>query len=247
MYESDRSWTEINLSDFEKNIRELKKYFPPNAEFMQIVKADAYGHGASLIARKAMENGATFLGVANIQEAIFLRYYKIDLPILILSPSLESEIPKIATYQIVTSVFSLEFAQKLNEYGKKHHKHFTIHLNIDTGMGRSGMDFRSASQKIKKIIKMKHLLTEGIFTHFAASENDKNFTEIQIKRFKKVVSNVNYPFKYIHAANSCGVINTQIPETNLVRLGLLSYGIHPLENLGNKVSFSPNLSLIIVS
>ena len=127
--QNERSWTEINLSNFEQNLNELKKFFAPNCGFMQIVKADAYGHGAFEISRKAIQCGATFLGVANVQEGMLLRYQGIDTPILILSPSLESEIGLILENDLIPTISSLEFAQTLNE---KTTKKIGIHINIYT-------------------------------------------------------------------------------------------------------------------
>ena len=224
----ERSWIDINLSYFEDNLTELKKHFAPKNNFMQIVKADAYGHGAFQIAQKAIENGAISLGVANAQEGALLRFQGIKIPILILSPSFENEIDTIFKNNLTPSVSTLEFARLLNEKGG-----CKIHLNIDTGMGRSGFQYRDAKKNITKIKKMKNLEIEGIFSHFSSAENDSKFTEIQIEKFQKILEFCTP--KFVHIANSSGVVNSAISQTNLVRLGLLSFGIYADISQKNKL------------
>ncbi|MCF7858072.1 MAG: alanine racemase [Candidatus Cloacimonetes bacterium] len=230
----DRSWTEIDLGNYQHNIEQLKKFFSPQTNFMQIVKADAYGHGAFQIAKKAIECGAVSLGVANLQEGILLRYQGISIPIIILSPSLNSEIDQILQYDLIPTVSSMDFARAMNKKGKN-----KIHLNIDTGMGRSGFYYQNALSKIKEIRRLTNLEIEGIFSHFASAENDIAFTELQADRFHKIVSKLDEKPKYIHIANSSGVIFSPDNYTNLVRLGLLTYGIYSNKPLKDKIKLKP--------
>jgi alanine racemase len=234
--QKERSWTEINLTNFEQNLNELKKFMPAGTDFMQIVKADAYGHGAFEISRKAIHCGATFLGVANVQEGMLLRYQGIDTPILILSPSLESEIGLILENDLIPTISSLEFAQTLNE---KTTKKIGIHINIDTGMGRSGIHFKQALTTISKIQQLANLTIEGIFSHFSAAENDADYSKLQSERFKGILDELDIKPKYVHIANSSGVITSQDDYSNLVRLGLLSYGVYTDPSLINKISLKP--------
>jgi alanine racemase len=234
--QNERSWTEINLSHFEQNLNELKKFMPAGTDFMQIVKADAYGHGAFEISRKAIQCGATFLGVANVQEGMLLRYQGIDTPILILSPSLESEIGLILENDLIPTISSLEFAQTLN---KKTTKKIGIHINIDTGMGRSGIHFKQALTTISKIQQLANLTIEGIFSHFSAAENDADYSKLQSERFKNILDELDIKPNYVHIANSSGVITSQDDYSNLVRLGLLSYGVYTDPSLKNKISLKP--------
>ncbi len=233
---NERSWTEINLTNFEQNLSELKKFMPTGTDFMQIVKADAYGHGAFEISRKAIQCGATFLGVANVQEGMLLRYQGISTSILILSPSLESEIGLILENDLIPTVSSLEFAQTLN---KKTTKKIGIHINIDTGMGRSGIHYKQALTTISKIQQLPNLIIEGIFSHFSAAENDANYSKLQSERFKSILNELDIKPEYVHIANSSGVITSQDDYSNLVRLGLLSYGVYTNESLKNKISLKP--------
>jgi alanine racemase len=234
--QNERSWTEINLTHFEQNLNELKKFMPAGTDFMQIVKADAYGHGAFEISKKAIQCGATFLGVANVQEGMLLRYQGIDTPILILSPSLESEIGLILENDLIPTISSLEFAQILN---KKARKKIGIHINIDTGMGRSGIHFKQALTTISKIRQLANLTIDGIFSHFSAAENDAEYSKLQSERFKGILDELEIKPKYVHIANSSGVITSQDDYSNLVRLGLLSYGVYTDPSLRNKTSLKP--------
>jgi len=236
---TERSWTEINLTNLEYNLNELKKFIPQNVKMMQIVKADAYGHGAFEIAKKAKELGVEFFGVANAEEGNLLRYQGIESPILILSPSLEEEIEIILGNNLIPSVSTVGFAEKLNSAlsGKK--KKLKIHLNIDTGMGRSGIDFRVAENVIGQIEKLSHLQIDGIFSHFSAAENDSEYTSLQANRFSELLQKLNFKPKYIHISNSSGVVNFNADFQNSVRIGLLSYGVYTDNSLKSKINLKP--------
>ncbi|MCK4312119.1 MAG: alanine racemase [Candidatus Cloacimonetes bacterium] len=232
--QNERSWTEIDLSNFEHNLNELKKFFTPGVNFMQIVKADAYGHGAFEISKKAIQCGATFLGVANVQEGMLLRYQGIRIPIVILSPSMENEIEQILENDLIPTISTFEFAIKLNKKGK-----CKIHINIDTGMGRSGIHFQQALTAISIIQLLPNLTIEGIFSHFSAAENDEEYTIEQSQKFAEILSKLNFKPKYIHIANSSGMITSKDNYSNLVRLGLLSYGVYTDPSLKNIISLKP--------
>ncbi|MEA1985894.1 MAG: alanine racemase [Candidatus Marinimicrobia bacterium] len=235
----DRSWIEINLTNFEYNISQIKKYIPKNYKFMQIVKADAYGHGAIEIAKKSIELGASFLGVANAEEGKLLRYNNIQIPILILSPSFENELETIINNKLTPTISTIEFAQKLNQYSQKQNTITNIHINFDTGMGRSGFHYKSFITDYEKIKKLKNLNIEGVFSHFSASENNYEYTKLQSDRFKKILDNFKIIPKFIHISNSSGIINIQTKYSNLVRVGLLSYGIYSDKTLKTKVNLKP--------
>ena len=183
-----RSWIEIDLKAFSNNLKELRNFLHPNQKFLQVVKADAYGHGAYQIAKTALQCGAEMLGVANIEEAIHLRYHKIEAPILILSPSLESEIKLIVSHNVIPSVSELEFCAALNEYAKNNNLVISIHLKIDTGMNRNGIKINKLKDFYQKLIQFKNIKIEGIFSHFAASDDDEEFTAEQYKLFVESVN-----------------------------------------------------------
>ncbi|HPR17051.1 MAG TPA: alanine racemase [Candidatus Cloacimonadota bacterium] len=232
----DRSWSEIDLDNFEHNLCELKKFIPAGTAFMQIVKADAYGHGAYEIARKAIACGAAFLGVANVQEGLLLRHQGINIPILILSPSLEEEIYLILEYQLTPTVSDVAFAEQLNRKAKNP---VPVHVNIDTGMGRSGFRYEFADHLFQKLQGLEHIILEGVFSHFSAAENDDEYTKLQSERFEKAIFCLASRPQYLHIANSSGVIALDCPYANLVRLGLLSYGIYADASQKSKLQLLP--------
>lgn len=235
----DRSWIEIDLSNFEHNFNELKRHLAPETKIMQIVKADAYGHGAYQIARKAIASGATFLGVANAQEGLLLRYQNIEKPILILSPSLKHEISIILEHELIPTISDLQFAKDLNDQAQKP---VPVHINIDTGIGRSGVEFHKSEEFISQIAKMKNLIVQGVFSHFSSAENDTAFTRLQTERFEKIIHSLKTKPKFIHLANSSGILSANCRLTNSVRSGLLSYGVYADQKQKDQIKLKPVMS-----
>ena len=245
----ERAWIEIDLSNFEHNLTELKNFLKPNQQFLQIIKADAYGHGAFQIAKEALINGASMLGVANADEALLIRYNNISAPILILSPSLESEIENIVDHELTPTVNDLSFAKKLNNYAKLKNKLLKIHLNIDSGMNRSGIRADETVSFFHELTQLTNLLIDGIFTHFAESESNQEFTNLQYQVFCSTLDKLFREFpdlnpSYLHCSNSCALINYDFDRMNLVRIGILSFGIYPHAPLQNKIKLKPVMKFI---
>ncbi len=247
---SDRSWTEIDLSAYRWNLRKLRGFVQPETRVMQIVKADAYGHGAYEIAKAAIDEGIDFLGVANAEEGALLRYQEIEIPILILSPSFENEIDLILEYNLIPTVSDLCFAQALsNACGDRT---IPIHINIDTGIGRSGIHHTEAVEIIKEIAGLANLRIDGIFSHLSSSEEDHDYSLHQYKIFLNVLiqlADIVRP-SWIHLCNSAGVVSfrdestedflTVFPEAKtLVRLGLLTYGVYPHPSFVERIELRP--------
>ncbi len=227
---SDRSWIEVNISQYVENISKLKQFFP-GKEFLQIVKADAYGHGAYEISLAAIKSGASMLGVANVEEGALLRYLGIKLPILVLSPSLNNEIPMLEEYSLTPSISSRTFAVALNRHFGGRKKACKIHVSIDTGMGRCGFNESKFLQEFQRLLDLPYLEIEGIFSHYAASEDDLEYSKVQSEKFTQIIKSLEFTPKYIHLSNSYGVVNCPDEISNLVRLGLLSYGIAPSQEI----------------
>ncbi|MBW6515198.1 MAG: alanine racemase [Candidatus Cloacimonetes bacterium] len=236
----ERSWVEIDLDSFAHNLQQMKNRLSANTGFMQIVKADAYGHGAYEIALQSLQLGAVSLGVANAEEGALLRYQNIEAPILILSPSFQEEIELILENKLTPTVTTLDFAEALNS--KSTMQKIKVHLEIDTGMGRSGIRYDNALSMINQIKMLPNLEIEGIFSHFSSSESDIGFTNLQNERFKKIIEQLDLPIKYIHIANSTAVITCSPEFANLVRIGLLSYGVYTDDDLCDKIDLLPVMS-----
>ncbi|MCF7913354.1 MAG: alanine racemase [Candidatus Cloacimonetes bacterium] len=234
-----RSWVEIDLSAFAANFRALAKLTPPNTFIMQIVKADAYGHGALEIARTAIDCGATALGVANADEGALLRYHGFILPILILSPALIPEIPLIIENQLTPTISDPLFATAFNELAPAN---YNVHLNIDTGMGRSGAALSQARQLYDLCEALPNIFIQGIFTHFAAAENDPVYSQHQITLFHQFLAALPHLPQYIHSANSSAVVNIEHCPGNLVRFGALTYGFYTDASQKEIIHLQPVLS-----
>ncbi len=194
---------------------------------MQIVKADAYGHGAREIAQTALTEGAVYLGVANLEEGKMLRIQGINAPILILSPSLQSEIPAILEYRLVPGVHELSFAQALSAQAGSAQK---VHLKLDTGMHRSGVRIDEAIAMYDAIAKLPNIEIEGIFSHFAASESDAAFSMSQEDEFVRFVSHLKQKPRYVHLSNSAATIKAYGKGCNLARFGILSFGVCTIDD-----------------
>lgn len=220
----ERSWVEIDLAAFSANLRFLKSYLAGGQDFMQIVKADAYGHGAHEIAEIALQAGAVCLGVANLEEGKLLRIQGITAPILILSPSLISEIPALVEYTLMPGVAELSFAQALSDYLEG--KSCKVHVKLDTGMHRSGIRCEQAMQQYQAIAELPGLEIEGVFSHFAASESDAVFSRWQEEQFLSFVQALSTKPRYIHISNSAATLKTYGQGCNLVRFGILSFGVN---------------------
>jgi alanine racemase len=157
-----RSWVEVDLDNFISNLKEIKRLIGPHVDFMQVVKADAYGHGAIEISNAALKNGARMLGVANADEGVQLRISGIEAPIVILGPSTEAEIEQIIKYNLTPSVSDAAFAKKLQKALAKSGHKLPVHIEVDTGMGRGGTVYSEALKFIRQISKLPNITLEGI-------------------------------------------------------------------------------------
>ena len=239
------TWVEIDLSALEYNIKQIKKLVSKNVKILCVVKADGYGHGMIQVAKKINRCGVDYFGIASIDEGITLRKQGIKKPILILENSLKEHAKYIIDYNLTQSVCTKESALSLNNYAKRKKKIAKIHIKIDTGMGRLGIWHKQALAFIKNINKLKSLQIEGIYTHFPSADTDKKFTNYQIRCFNTLIkkikqNNINIPF--CHAANSIGLVDYKNSHLNLVRPGIILYGIYPKKNMQSKIKLKPVLS-----
>ncbi|MDO8663041.1 MAG: alanine racemase [Candidatus Omnitrophota bacterium] len=238
------TWAQINLANLEHNFSRIKKLISARTKILVTVKADAYGHGLILISRRLELCGVDFLGVASIDEGIKLREAGIKVPILILGLILKSDILPLFKYNLTTSVCDEELSRALNRKASLLRKKLNVHIKVDTGMGRIGISHYDAYRLVKKICSFKHLNIEGIFTHFAFADLDKKFTINQIDLFGKLLqklANQGIKIPLVHAANSMGVLDYKGSHFNMIRPGLVIYGLYPKESLA--INLKPVLSL----
>jgi alanine racemase len=240
-----RSWVEVDLDNFIGNLKEIKKLIGPQVDFMQAVKADAYGHGAIEISNIALKNGVKMLGVANADEGVQLRISGIEAPIVILGPSTVAEIDEIIKYKLTPSVSDAGFAKKLHKTLEKSGHKLPVHIEVDTGMGRGGTMHSEALKLIQEISKLPNITLEGIFSHFAASEVVIPYNENQWRLFSDLLAdlqrlNITIPIRHIE--NSGAILNYPEFKLNMVRPGLMTYGIYPSVETEPKAKLAPVMS-----
>ncbi|MFH1269986.1 MAG: alanine racemase [Candidatus Omnitrophota bacterium] len=238
------TWAEVNLNNLAHNFRQIKKLLAPGTKIMVCVKADAYGHGLIPVSKRLVSCGVDYLGVASIDEGIKLREAGIKLPILILGLILKKDIQPVFKYRLIVTVCDEELARALNNKARLIGRRANVHIKVDTGMGRIGVLHRDAEELVKKIHKLKFVNIEGIFTHFPFADMNRDFTSYQIDLLNRLMHKLNKAglhIPLIHAANSMGVIGYKTSHFNMVRPGLVIYGLYPKKNL--KVILKPVLSL----
>lgn len=241
------TYAEINLKNFQYNFSQVKKLVGPEVKIMSIVKAIAYGHGAVEIARNAEETGASYFGVVCLYEARQLRQNGIKLPILILNYTDTDSLNDCLDLDITLNIMHENILKSLDKLAGKKNKKAKIHVKIDSGMHRLGLMPDEALKFIPKIENYKNIILEGIFTHFATSdEADLDFTYEQLKTFKKVINTLaerKIRPRFIHAANSAAILRFPESYFNMVRPGIIQYGMLPSGDFKPPFTPKPVMSL----
>lgn len=226
----------INLAAIRNNIINVRSKIGKNTKLMVIVKADAYGHGAVAVSR-ALENGLVdAYGVAIIEEAIELRNAGITKPILVLGYTPKEQFDLVIANDVMQTVYQYDMAEDLSKEAVRQGKKAKIHIKVDTGMSRLGFKDNSESVEIiKRIASLDGISIEGLFSHFAAAdEKDKKSALMQLNRFKKfdeMLKNEGIHIPVRHIANSAGVIEFPEAEFDMVRCGIVTYGIYPSDEV----------------
>ncbi len=245
----------VDLDNLKHNYEEVKKHvnqFDKNVTVMPIIKANAYGHGAINIARFLRDIGCEYFGVSSLKEASNLRKSYIKTPILILSEVELGFIDYAIRENITVSLFSYDYGVKISQLCELLGKRCRVHIKIDTGMLRVGISHLRAVAQVEKILSLKNLDVEGIYTHFAtADEKDLTFTNLQYDRFIKIVNTLEsdgFTFKYKHASNSAGTftVTDKLKDDclNMVRPGLIIFGYYPSDEVDkNILKLLPTMSL----
>lgn len=243
--ETCRTWAEISLENIKHNVRAIRAALPVGTKFLGVVKADGYGHGAVPAAKAILEAGGDYLAVACIDEAAKLRESGIDAPILILGITPTEFAPMLEELNVTQSVPSLKYAQALAE---KLNGTLKCHLKLDSGMGRIGFCCREENLvDIIAAVKLEKLDFEGVFTHFAVSDcPGEDFTREQYELFVSTVERLEMAagraFAIKHCANSGAVINFRQYAMDMVRPGIMTYGMYPGAEKGG-IELLPAMSL----
>ena len=240
------TWAEIDLGALKFNFNSVRDKIKKGIRVMVVVKANAYGHGIVAVSRTLEREGVDYLGVATTDEALTLRSSGVKSPILVLGAVLPEEAPVAVRNDITLTLCSDDLAKALIREAKRLNKPAKVHIKIDTGMGRIGVWHESAPSFIENIFKTKELFPEGIYTHFSSAGRDDFFTQYQIDSFDgllKKMSQKNINFKLRHAANSIALISVLKSHLNLIRPGIIMYGIYPKKGASKLIRLKPVMSL----
>ena len=226
------AWVEINLENLAHNIREIRKIIPKNKKFLGIVKADAYGHGAQMIARTMLASGVDWFGVSSIDEGLDLREIKIKAPILVVGAVPAWAIETASQNDISISIFNDEHLKACRAAYERTGIKPKVHVKLDTGMNRIGVRAEDGVKYIEKVRNADYVKYEGVFTHLAAAE-EKDATDEQIRRWNEVINNIDTTGLMIHIQNTAATFAYDIPS-NMVRVGISLYGLYPDLPIGVK-------------
>lgn len=241
------TWIELDYEAMAGNVQALKQIIGDDVTLMAIVKSDAYGHGAVLAARTALQNGANYLGVSSINEAIELRGASIEAPILILNYTPPHMVSQAFNLNVTLTVFDLETARAYNMLAREQGHVLRVHLKTDTGMGRLGVLADETVALCRHVLALSNLDLEGIYTHFSMADTpSSNHTQTQLDLFKSILRDVQektgHRPKYTHAANSAATVAFPESRLNMVRTGIALYGMHPSDDVLLDDRFSPVLT-----
>ncbi len=239
------TWVEIRLSRLLQNLKTLKTFGRPDTAVLAVVKANAYGHGLLPISQ-ALKEHVDYFGVSSLREAMALREKDPALPVLVFGRLFSEELPVAIEHDLTLSLSSLEEAEEVSAVSRSLGRKTTVHIKVDTGMGRLGIACRQARGIIEKISALESLVLEGLYTHFPTAEKEDGFAQGQLQSFEKLILALqerNITFRYRHAANSAGIVKTAHPALNLLRPGLSLYGIYPDAALEDQIALAPILSL----
>ena len=228
----DRSCVEIDLDALRHNFGEIRKVTSPGAGILAVVKADAYGHGAYETAKTLLECGAAGLCLATIDEAVDLRRRGIDAPMMTLGFTDKSRYADAVRYDVEQAVYSYDIAKALSDEAVAQGKNIKVHVKLDTGMGRIGFSTDgSETEEIVRSLKLPGIVPYGVFSHFAVADTDDDeYTKKQFNAFMeqiKVLEAEGIVFEKKHICNSAGIMRFPEMHLDLVRAGIILYGLMP--------------------
>ena len=243
-----RTWAEIDFDNLKHNFDAIRRQVGPDTRLLGVVKADAYGHGAVRVAKKLEALGAAYLAVSNIEEAAELRAGGVTLPVLMLGYTPADQGERIVRLDMTQAVSDLDTARAYDVAAAQSGGRMKIHIKLDTGMGRLGFQcdeghFEASLRDILEVLKLGHLDVEGVFTHFAVSDEDASdcaaFTRTQHERFVRMIDAAEragaFRFRLRHCCNGGGIASYPEWAWDMVRCGILLYGTGDLaEQMGMK-------------
>ena len=241
------AWAEIDLGALRHNYQEIKRQLKPGVKLCAVVKADAYGHGAVPVAQAAVEAGAAYLAVATLSEGVELRRAGFTTPILLLGLVLPEEAADVVAYEITQVVCDDALPQALSEAAVQQHRTARVHLKVDTGMGRIGVRPEEIGALSARIATLPGLEIEGMFSHFAMADcRDKSYTEMQLTKFRQAVGAVReqgIALPLCHIAESAAILEIPEAQFDMVRAGVIQYGLWPSDEVSHPIDLRPMMRL----
>jgi alanine racemase len=226
-------WAEIDLDRLGHNMREVRKVVGKEKLVTAVIKADGYGHGARIIAQTLLDHGADRFAVATFSEALELKKYYPEVPTMVLGYTREEDFELAEKKGIILTIFNYEQAKRISDY----HRSLKVHVKINSGMNRLG--FRSDDDALEKTLNLFSLDIEGMYSHLAmADESDKTFTSKQVEIFKRALETAKKVGREIpirHIANSAGIIDHPENQYDMVRAGIMLYGLYPSVDVDHEV------------
>lgn len=249
-----RTWAQINLDAIDNNINQIKSVIAPGTKLCATVKADCYGHGYAYTTQEMSAAGADWFAVSNLAEALQLRRVGIDKPILILGYTQPDKAKELVFNDISQSVFSLEYAKALSAAATMEGIQVNAHIKIDTGMSRIGFVYHDSVDdypvlnEAETACKLPGINPEGIFTHFSSADCDDGelFTRLQYDLFRSAVSRLEergVHFRIRHCSNSAAILNYPEMNFDMVRAGIILYGLYPSEAVSKQIKLLPVMEL----
>lgn len=242
-------WVEIDLDALANNMREIRRIVSDKALITAVVKADSYGAGAVIASKELLANGADRLAVAVLDEAVELRQAGITAKILILGPTTGTRAEEVINFGVDATIFRYEDAVAFSKEAVRQNRPVSLHIAIDSGMGRIG--YRTNEASVKEIIaisKLPNIILEGIFTHFAVADTtDKTYTKEQYKKFQWICHRLeeeNVPIHIHHCCNSAAILDMPEFHGEMVRAGIIMYGLAPSDEVDmSRFNFQNVMSL----
>ncbi len=235
----------IDLNAYAHNLDVVRRFIGHDASIAAVLKANAYGHGLVPLAKKAVGCGVRMVAVAAVDEGIELRQAGLQIPVLVMVQPEESVLPALLEYHLTPMISTIKAAETLGELAHRANRMVAIHCKVDSGMGRQGFSLNTAPADLQYLSRISHIDIEGIATHFpVADQLDDTFTYNQIKTFKQLLKQLDkrgIPYEIAHAANSAAIVNYQGSIFNMVRPGLMTYGVWPMKTASSRNLLKPVL------
>ncbi len=249
-----RTWAQINLDALDNNITQIKSVIDPSAKLCAVVKADCYGHGYEYTAQQMQESGADWFAVSNLAEALQMRKAGIDRPVLILGYTPPDKVRELVYNDISQAVYSLSYARALSENAVLYGVTVNAHIKVDTGMSRIGFLYHDSVEdypvidEIEKVCSLPGINPEGIFTHFSSADcaDGELFTRLQYDLFLSACDRLaarGIYFEIRHCSNSAGILSYREMNFDMVRAGIILYGLYPSSAVERPVKLLPVMEL----